>query len=85
MDMGLKGRKAIICASSKGLGRGCAEALAAEGCEIVINGRTKETLEETAEAIRATTGAKVTAIAADVGTEKARGSCLKPARTRIFW
>ncbi|MEP4704596.1 MAG: 3-oxoacyl-ACP reductase, partial [Hyphomicrobiales bacterium] len=40
MDMGLKGRRAIVCASSKGLGRGCAEALAHEGCEVIINGRS---------------------------------------------
>jgi len=77
MDMGLKGRKAIICASSKGLGRGCAEALAAEGCEIVINGRTKGTLEETANAIRVATGAKVTAIAADVSTREGQERLLE--------
>lgn len=70
MDMGLKGRKAIVCASSKGLGRGCAEALAAEGCDIVINARSRDLLEETAVAIRTATGAKVTAIAADVGTRE---------------
>ena len=52
MDTGLKGRKAIVCASSKGLGRACAEALAAEGCDVVINGRTVETVQTTAAAIR---------------------------------
>lgn len=70
MDMGLKGRKAIVCASSKGLGRGCAEALALEGCDVIINGRSQETLEATAEAIRASTGANITAVAADVGTKE---------------
>ena len=52
MKMGLAGRKAIVCASSKGLGRACAEALAAEGCDIAINGRSIETVAETAAAIR---------------------------------
>ncbi len=52
MKTGLAGRKAIVCASSKGLGRACAEALAAEGCDVVINGRTVETVSETAAAIR---------------------------------
>ena len=68
MDLGIKGRKAIVCASSKGLGRGCAEALAEAGCDVVINGRNAEVLEATADAIRAATGANVTAVAADVST-----------------
>ena len=53
MDLGLSGKWAIVCASSKGLGRGCAEALAAEGVNLVITARTKSTLEETASYIRA--------------------------------
>ena len=68
MDLGLKGRKAIICASSKGLGRACAEALAEAGCDLVINGRNEETLAETAKTIRQTFGAKVDAVAADIST-----------------
>src|SRR6201987_851965 len=68
MDLGIAGRKAIVCASSRGLGRACAMALAQEGCEVVVNGRDKAHLEKTAEEIRRTTGAKVTAVAADVGT-----------------
>lgn len=67
MDLGIAGRKAIVCASSKGLGRACAEALAAAGCQIVINGRDADTLAATAEAIRSA-GGVVTAIAADVAT-----------------
>jgi len=66
MDLGIAGRKAIVCASSRGLGRGCALALAAAGCEVVINGRDPERLEKTAEALRAAGAAKVTAVAADV-------------------
>ena len=68
MDLGIAGRKAIVCASSKGLGRACAVKLAEAGCEVVINGRTKDVLEATAADIRKATGAKVTAVAADVAT-----------------
>ena len=53
MDLGVAGRRAIVCASSKGLGRGCAEALAREGVDVVINGRHKDEVEATAAAIRA--------------------------------
>ncbi len=67
MDLGIAGRKAIVCASSKGLGRACAEALAAAGCHVVINGRDAQTLAATAEAIRAA-GGVVTTVAADVST-----------------
>ena len=70
MDLGLKGRKAIVCASSRGLGRGCATALAAEGVEVVINGRDAGHLEQVAEEIRKATGATVIAVAADVGTRE---------------
>lgn len=65
MDLGIAGRKAIVCASSRGLGRACAEALAAAGCHVVINGRDAEALAATAEAIRAA-GGNVTVVAADV-------------------
>ena len=52
MDLGIKGRKAIVCAASKGLGRGCAEALAGEGVDLVINARGADALNATAEEIR---------------------------------
>jgi len=68
MDLGIAGRKAIVCASSRGLGRACARALAQAGCEVVINGRDAATLEATAAAIRQATGAKITAVKADVAT-----------------
>ncbi len=68
MDLGIAGRKAIVCASSRGLGRGCALALAQAGCEVVVNGRDKARLEATAAEIGAATGAKVTAVVADVAT-----------------
>jgi 3-oxoacyl-[acyl-carrier protein] reductase len=76
MDLGLKGRTAIVCASSKGLGRGCAEALAAAGVDVTINGRNGETLERTAEAIRERHGVKVTPVAADVSTPEGQHALL---------
>jgi 3-oxoacyl-[acyl-carrier protein] reductase len=68
MDLGIAGRKAIVCASSRGLGKACAFALAQAGCEVIVNGRDAKTLEATAAEISKATGAKVTAIIADVGT-----------------
>jgi 3-oxoacyl-[acyl-carrier protein] reductase len=72
MDFGIKGKTAIVCASSKGLGRGCAFSLAREGVNLVITARGKEVLEKTAEEIRAATGVKVTAIACDITTDAGR-------------
>ena len=57
MDLGLAGRKAFVCAPSRGRGRGCATALAAEGVEVVINGRNAAHLEQVADEIRKATGA----------------------------
>ena len=76
MDLGLKGKRAIVCASSKGLGRACAMALAEAGCEVVINGRDAATLDAAAKAIAATTGARVIPVAADVGTVEGRKALL---------
>ncbi|HUC16718.1 MAG TPA: SDR family oxidoreductase [Acetobacteraceae bacterium] len=76
MDLGIRGKKAIICASSQGLGRGCAQALAREGVELVINGRTAAALEATAEAIRREAGVKVVAVAADITTSEGRAAVL---------
>jgi 3-oxoacyl-[acyl-carrier protein] reductase len=68
MDLGIAGRKAIVCASSRGLGRACAKALAEAGCEVVINGRDRDRLAATAEELRKATGAKITPVAADVAS-----------------
>jgi 3-oxoacyl-[acyl-carrier protein] reductase len=76
MDTGLKGKRAIVCAASKGLGRACAEALAREGVDLVITARTPGPLEETAAAIRAATGVKVTAVAGDIATEEGKRAAL---------
>ncbi|MCF8468024.1 MAG: SDR family oxidoreductase [Sneathiella sp.] len=77
MDLGLHGKWAIVCASSKGLGRGCAEALAAEGVNLVITARTKSTLEETADFIREKWPVEVKAIAGDITTPEGRAEVLK--------
>ena len=74
MDLGIVGRKAIVCASSRGLGRGCALALAQAGCEVVINGRDKARLEATAAEIRAAARGKVTAVGADVATAEGQAA-----------
>jgi 3-oxoacyl-[acyl-carrier protein] reductase len=76
MDMGLRGKSALVCASSKGLGRGCAFSLAREGVNLVITARGKEALEKTAQEIRAATGAKVTTVACDITTEAGRALAL---------
>lgn len=69
MDLGIRGRKAIVCASSQGLGRGCARALAEAGVSVVINGRNRLLLERTAEEIRQASGVEVTPVVADLSTE----------------
>jgi 3-oxoacyl-[acyl-carrier protein] reductase len=79
MDMGIRGRRALVCASSKGLGRGCAEALAAEGVDLMINARGAGALEETAAALREAYGVDVTAVAADITDADARGRVLEAA------
>ncbi len=67
MDLGIAGRRAVVCAASRGLGRACALALARNGVDLVINGRDRQVLEDTAQAIRAETGVAVTAVAGDIG------------------
>jgi 3-oxoacyl-[acyl-carrier protein] reductase len=77
MDLGLRGRTAIVCAASLGLGKACAMALAGEGVNLVIAARRAEPLIATAEEIRARTGGEVTSIAADVTTEEGRQRLLE--------
>jgi 3-oxoacyl-[acyl-carrier protein] reductase len=76
MDMGIRGKTALVCASSKGLGRGCAFSLAREGVNLVITARGKEALEQTAQEIRAATGVQVTTVASDITTEAGRALVL---------
>jgi 3-oxoacyl-[acyl-carrier protein] reductase len=72
MDLGIRGKSALVCAASKGLGRACAFSLAREGVNLVIVARTRDVLEATAAEIRKETGATVTAIAADITTVEGR-------------
>ena len=76
MDLGLAGKKAIVCAASKGLGKGCASSLANNGVDVTICARTSETLEAAAEEIRALGGGAVTTVACDITTEEGRAAIL---------
>ena len=86
MDLGIAGRKAIVCASSRGLGRACAFRLAEAGCEVVVNGRDKARTEGTAAEIAKATGAKVIPV---VGgrrrPRKVRPRCSPRCRSRTSW
>jgi 3-oxoacyl-[acyl-carrier protein] reductase len=76
MDLGIRGRKAIVCASSQGLGKACAQALGAAGVALVINGRDRLALARAAEDIRRATGAEVSTVAADVSTRAGQDALL---------
>jgi 3-oxoacyl-[acyl-carrier protein] reductase len=76
MDLGISGRTAIVCASSQGLGKACARALAEAGVSLVINGRNHALLEHTAEEIRQATGVRVQAVAADVSSAAGQAALL---------
>ncbi len=80
MDLGIKGKRALVCASSKGLGLGCAEALAAAGVDLVMNARGSEALEAAAQAIRDAHGVEVVTVAADITTEAGRAAVLEKAQ-----
>jgi 3-oxoacyl-[acyl-carrier protein] reductase len=79
MDLGIAGKRALVCASSKGLGRGCAEALAEAGVDLVLNARGAEALDKTAQEIRDRYGVTVTAIAADITDAEDRARVLAAA------
>ena len=79
MDLGIAGKKALVCASSKGLGKGCALALAEAGVDLVLNARGVEALEKTAEEIRSRFQMNVTAVAADITTDEGRAAVLDAA------
>lgn len=76
MDLGLKGKWALVCAASKGLGKGCAKALAAEGVNVVITARGAEALEAAAAELRALGSAEVRAVAGDITTPEGRSAAL---------
>lgn len=77
MDLGIAGKRAIVCASSKGLGKACAMSLAREGVDVTILARTAETLDATAAEIRNSTKASVTAVTCDITTEEGRAVALE--------
>ncbi|MEO0359403.1 MAG: SDR family NAD(P)-dependent oxidoreductase, partial [Pseudomonadota bacterium] len=79
MDLGISGKSALVCASSKGLGRGCAESLAAEGVNLTLNARGADALEATANHIRDTFGVQVTTVACDVTTAAGQEQVLQAA------
>ncbi|HTC39498.1 MAG TPA: SDR family oxidoreductase [Steroidobacteraceae bacterium] len=81
MDLGIRGRTAIVCASSQGLGRGCAEALAEAGVALVINGRNQALLEQTAQEIRQAWSVPVTPVLADVSTAEGQAALLEACPT----
>jgi 3-oxoacyl-[acyl-carrier protein] reductase len=76
MDLGIRGKKAIVCASSQGLGKGCALALAQAGVSLVVNGRNRPVLEQTAAEISQATGAEVTPVVADINTPDGQAAVL---------
>lgn len=76
MELGLKGKNALICASSRGLGKGCAKALAAEGVNVWLNGRDSNTLDTAVAEIREIAGGSINAIACDITTEAGRSMAL---------
>lgn len=76
MDLGISGKSAIVCAGSKGLGRGCAEALAEAGVNLVINARSEGPLAEAAQEIASRYGVNVVPVAADISTEAGRAAVL---------
>ncbi|WP_282094498.1 SDR family oxidoreductase [Epibacterium ulvae] len=79
MDLGIAGKRALVCASSKGLGLGCAEALAEAGVDLVMNARGAEVLEAAAERIRTTYGVAVTTVAGDITSDEGRIRVLEAA------
>ena len=76
MDLGIRGKTALVCAASKGLGRGCAFSLAREGVNLVITARGREALEKTAQDIRSATSARVTTVVGDITTDEGRRAAL---------
>ena len=76
MDLGISGRKALLCASSSGLGLACAKALAAEGVNVVINGRDPDKLKGAADELAALSNSSVDSVAADISTQDGREALL---------
>jgi 3-oxoacyl-[acyl-carrier protein] reductase len=80
MDLGIAGKRALVCAASKGLGRGCAQALADAGCDVTIVARNAELLRKAAEEIGARAGRPVGFVAVDITTTEGREAALAACR-----
>ena len=80
MDLGIRGKRALVCASSKGLGLGCAEALAEAGVDLIMNARGSEVLEAAAADLRSRFGVTVETLACDVTDEGARHDLIERAK-----
>lgn len=83
MELGIAGKLAIVCASSRGLGFGCANELAANGVEVIMNGVDEARLVAAADKVRAAHGGKVAAVAADITSEAGRKAVLAAAKGRV--
>ena len=81
MDLGIRGKNALVCGASKGLGRACAMSLPREGCNVTIVARDRGQLEKTAGEIRAATGARIAVVATDITTDEGRAAALAAAGT----
>ena len=77
MDLGIKGKKAIVCASSKGLGKACAKALMEEGVSVVINARGEDTLKETFKELSKIDKDRISMVVADLDTEEGRNRIIE--------
>ena len=77
MDLGIKDRKAIVCASSKGLGKACAKSLMMEGVSVVINARGEESLKETFEELSLINENKISMVVADLDTDEGRNKLIE--------
>ena len=79
MDLGIRGKRALVCAGSKGLGRGCAEALAEAGCDLILNARGEAALMATARDLTGRFGVAVTPVAADITSDAGRAAVIAAA------
>ncbi len=77
MDLGIAGKKAIVCASSRGLGKGCALSLAREGADVVMTARRADVLENAVDEVRRLSGANITAVVGDITTPEGRAAVLE--------
>ena len=85
MDLGIRGRRAIVCASRRGLGRACAEALARDGVDVTLNGRDPESLASAVESIRAQHAVALASVCGDIALHDARRPAGRPPPRPTAW